>query len=419
MARIFLLVRKDLLRRLRSPLSILVVLCFPLIFSAMIALAFGGGSSIPRAQLLIEDLDDSFLSGVLLNAATGDEMAEYFDVRQVGPEGREEMEEGEASALIRIPENFGEDLLAGEQITFELVRNPAQGILPEIAEQSLSVFTELLSAASRILREPLEGMQGMLDADQEPTALEVASLATDLYETINLSEAFLFPPAITLKAVQLTDEKDEDDVDGSSGLVIFLFILPGISVWALFMVGDSAMRDILTETNEGTLSRQLSGPLGPGELLLGKVVYTAVLSSISLLIIATIGWSVSSRPVDAVGFLCLSAAVILAATGYASIIYGGVKSEQQGATLSSLLLLVFGFTGGAFLPLNALPEVMQSIARISPFYWATIGYQNLLVEGGGLTEILFSIGVLLVIGLVFLVTGTVLLRRKIRSGAAV
>jgi ABC-2 type transport system permease protein len=417
MGLIMLLVRKDLLRRLRSPLSILVILCFPLIFSALLAMAFGGGSGVPRAQILIEDLDDSFLSRLLLGSATSEQMGEYFDVRQVGAEGAEMMEAGEASALVQIPADFGTDVMAGELVVFELVRNPAQGILPEIAEQSLTVFTELLSAASRILREPLDGMQGMIDSDREPTAVEVASLATVMYETIDTSEGLLFPPAIKLETVQLKAADDEDDVDGSSSMVIFLFILPGISVWALFMVSDSAMRDILTEATEGTLNRQLSGPLSPAQFLLGKVFYTAVLSTISLIIISTIGWFASSDGVDAVGFLVLSATVILAATGYASIIYGGAKSEQQGATFSSLLLLVFGFTGGAFIPINSLPDVLQSVARISPFYWATVGYQSLLVEGGGLPEVLLNIGVLGTIGLVLLMTGTALLRRKIRSGA--
>ena len=52
-----------------------------------------------------------------------------------------------------------------------------------------------------------------------------------------------------------------DLVAGAGTFSIFLIVLPGVSVWALFMLGDMAMRDILTESTPGTLRRQLSGPL--------------------------------------------------------------------------------------------------------------------------------------------------------------
>ena len=39
---------------------------------------------------------------------------------------------------------------------------------------------------------------------------------------------------------------------------MFLMVLPGISVFGLFVVGDLAMRDLLDETTAGTLRRQLA-----------------------------------------------------------------------------------------------------------------------------------------------------------------
>ena len=42
------------------------------------------------------------------------------------------IEDGEASALLIIPEETTEKLFTEEPVTFELIRNPAQGILPEV-----------------------------------------------------------------------------------------------------------------------------------------------------------------------------------------------------------------------------------------------------------------------------------------------
>jgi len=421
MQRLLLMVRKDLLRQLRSPMSILLVLSFPLIFTTLLALTFGSGSNpgIPKVKLLVEDHDGSFLSQALLSVTNSEQMAEYFDVEQVETDGLERIEANEASALWRIPEGFQQSLLDGDPVELELIRNPAQSILPEIAEQGLTVLAEVLSASARVLREPLDELRPMLDNDQAPTAAQVANLSVTFYNTIEGAEALLTPPAITLESVQLTDE-EEDETSGSGGSsrsLIFLIVLPGISVWGLFLVGDIAMRDIITESTKGTLRRQLSGPITAGQLILAKALFTAALSSISLVVLAAIGWVVGRQSVDVAGFLVLSVALILAITGFAAVVYGGVGSERQGGTISGILLLIFAFIGGSFIQVDSLPAGVQRISPISPFYWGTTGYQK-LIQDGVLIDVLPNVGVLAGLGVVLLSAGAVLLRRRIAGGAA-
>ena len=53
------MIRKDLKRKARAPLGFLVVLSFPLIFSLLIAITFGGnGTRMPKVHLLVQNLDD-------------------------------------------------------------------------------------------------------------------------------------------------------------------------------------------------------------------------------------------------------------------------------------------------------------------------------------------------------------------------
>ena len=94
MQRLMLMVRKDLLRQRRSPMSILLVLSCPLIFTTVLALTFGSGSNpgVPKVKLLVEDHDDSFLSQALLSATGSEQMAEYFDVEQVESGGLERID---------------------------------------------------------------------------------------------------------------------------------------------------------------------------------------------------------------------------------------------------------------------------------------------------------------------------------------
>ena len=267
MQRILLMVRKDLLRQLRSPMAILLLLSFPLVFTSLLALTFGSGSqpTMPKVQLLVEDLDDTFVSGALVSAVTSEQMAKYFDVELVGADGLERIEQNEASALWRLPKGLQQDLIDGTPVEFELIRNPAQSILPEIAEQGLTVLAEVLSAAARVLEEPLDDLRPMLEESSAPGAERIAGLTVKMYKVINRAEGLLSPPAIVLDSVQL---EDDEDAAGSSGgastSLIFLIVLPGISVWGLFLVGDMAMRDLIGESTRGTLRRQLAGPVRPG-----------------------------------------------------------------------------------------------------------------------------------------------------------
>jgi len=420
MRRLWLMVRKDLQRQLRSPLAMGLTLAFPVIFAGLLALTFGGGGDrMPRVVLLVEDLDHSLLSKTLLSASGNEEMARYFDVRAVGPEGRAKLERGEASALLRIPAGFGRDYLAGRPVQLEFVRNPAQGILPEIAEQSLAVLADVLTSASRALRDPLSQVGAMVDeGGASPSATEVAAIAVAAHGAIARAERMVFPPRITLESVEVAaGGGSPPPPSGGARSNVFLLILPGVAVWSLFLIGDMAMRDLMTEGTQGTLRRQLAGPLPPWQVVAGKALFSASVSTISLILLAAIGWAVARRPIDPAGFLLLSAVVILAVTGFAATIYGGATTERQGATLSNLLLLAFAFAGGAFIPVNSLPAVLRGLAPLSPFYWGGEGYKA-LVRGAGIAQILPHIAILAALGAALLAIGTLLLGRKVRRGAA-
>jgi len=147
-----------------------------------------------------------------------------------------------------------------------------------------------------------------------------------------------------------------------------------------------------------------------------KALFTALLSLLSLVVLATIGWIVARQNLDPLGFIVLSLALIVAITGYSALVYGGSRTLRQGATISGVLMLVFAFLGGAFIQLNSMSPGVRRIAPISPFYWGTSGYQSLLQPGGDVADILINAGVLAALGVLFLAAGAGLLQRKLRRG---
>jgi ABC-2 type transport system permease protein len=420
---VVLLVRKDLQRRVRAPLSTLVILAFPLVLSGIIALAFGGRDAKPPKVRLLLDNQDGGLAGTLISSAfSRPEAAPYFEVETAGPDALQRLEKDGFSALLRIPAGLTDALLDGRTVTLELVRNPSQSILPEVAEQITDVIADGLSSASYTLQGPLKGLTPLLKTEKGPSDKEVAAVSVTVNQWVRGSSRYLFPPAVKLTPVQLEKTGGETKIAGASPTTsVFLFVLPGVAVFALFTLGDQVMRDLLTERTKGTLRRLLAGPVGTGTVIVAKALTAAVMALAALLILAIVAGFAAGFPagrgVDPTGFVLLSLALVLAVTGLASTVYGLSKDDRQGSTIGSVLYLVLAFSGGSFLPLDSLPAALRAVSPFSLFYWGTLGYQTLLA-GGRLGEVLPNIGVLAVSGLALLALGGALLRRRMLRGLA-
>lgn len=426
MRTVLLLLRKDLLRRRRSPLGVLIMLAFPLIFAAMLSLAFGGSDTgIPAAKLLVHDQDGAFVGGLIQSFLAADPLTDYLTVVSVGEEGTQMMEDGDASALLRIPPETTLKLFEGEAVTFELVRNPTQGILPEIAEQITATMVDMLSVGARVIRREATALDIDLENFDNIDDGLFAKLAVRLRRLADVGGDYIDDPPLSLEVVELGGEAAEDtpggeddsddDADDDGRLAIFLFVLPGIAVYSLFIIGDQMMRDILAEGQAGTLRRQMSAPIQVRHVVAGKVLLSGLVAGLALLILATIVVFLAKATVNLLGFAALSLALLLAISGFAASIYGIAANERQGSTASSLIYLVMAFAGGSFLPLDNLPEAVQNVAHFSPFYWGTRGFQDLLA-GGGLADVGQGVMILAGLGILFLAVGSWTLQRKVLRG---
>jgi ABC-2 type transport system permease protein len=189
-------------------------------------------------------------------------------------------------------------------------------------------------------------------------------------------------------------------------------------VYGLFLVADQGMRDVMTERTLGTMRRQLAGPIGPGTIILGKAVYTAVLAGMAIVVIAGVGAAVLTTSVNVSGFLLLSSALVLAVTGTTAVIYGIARTERQASTLANMIFLTMGFLGGGFISVEGLPPAVRGIAPFTPLYWGTQGYRALLEKGADVRGVATNVGVLALMGIVLLGIGAFGLRRNARRGAS-
>ncbi|MFY9824839.1 MAG: ABC transporter permease [Thermoanaerobaculia bacterium] len=416
------MVGKDLRRRVRSPLSTLLLLAFPLIFAGLLVLTFGGsGNTVPKVRLLIEDRDESLVSQLLVAAFQQGDAQKYFEVKKLekGPGAVADpaavLEREDATALLRLPAGLSGDVLAGRPAKLELVKSPAQSILPEVAEQVTTVLADGLSAASRLLRGPLDQMRTTPKGG--PSDPKVAEVAVLVNQVVTRARPYVLPPVITLETAARPEPGGPKPPAGPSPTTsLFLLVLPGVSVYALFNLADQSMRDLLVEARLKTLKRQLAGPVTVGQVLAGKTVATAAVAAISLVTLTLVGIAVAPRHVSLAGYLLLSLALVVATTGFSSFLFGLARGEKQGATLANLASLVMAFAGGAFLPLNSLPAALRAVSPFSLIYWASSGYQKLIAENAGLRALLPNIAVLAGAGLLLLAVSAPLWRRRLLRG---
>ncbi|MEN8007564.1 MAG: ABC transporter permease [Candidatus Krumholzibacteriota bacterium] len=414
----WVLIRKDLLRRWRSPLATIVMIIFPLFMSLAVGSISGGGgndgSDFPRIKILLQNNDENgFLSNALMGSAGQDESQEYLEVVAVGDEGTEMMEEGKASAMVVLPEDFTAKVFNREPVQIAVVRNPAEGIKPEIVVQGTGVVATYLDQGARLLGEELGIIQVMMEAENLPASAKVGAVSAGIMTKINGVEKYLFPPLVEVGGVK------EEDAEGDSGPAsnVFGYILIMTTVMALLFVATRSMGDIFEEQNSGMLKRQLATPLGIGLVVGAKTVFAVVFGVIVMTILGTIGltlqWIVP--PVDLVAVVLLGVSFSLAACGFLALVVSLVKTEKQAGIMGWLVIMGMSAVGGSMLPVEQMPAPMQAVSRYTINYWAIDGFTGLVFSGEGLADIVGNIVRLLVMGAVTITAAQVLLVRRFRE----
>ncbi len=457
MLSITLMVAKDLRRRLRAPVGLIVMLIFPLVFAGMVGMAFGpssgSGSGLPVVTILMVDHDEDLLSGVLQNATGNEEFSRQFDMVWIEEEdeARRMMENGEASALLILPENFTSDLLDGKPVTLVLIKNPAQSILPQVVEEMAGLLGVFLDTSVRILGEPLlaigETFEGVEDdSSLFPDNQVLVALTLQAAARIRPISRYVFPPAMVFDTVSeddvtlatlleaspadtvddlrsrqaalAGDEELSDAAGDDDEFNIFAVLLPMVSLMSILFMGDNGMRDLLAEEKAGTLTRQFASPAGVGRVLAGKIILTLVICCAAMLILAVVGMALGwiSTSISLVGSVLQVGAIALAATGMSSFIYGFARTDRAAATFQSALVMGMSMLGGSMVPYRQMPAFLQAMAPYTINYWGIRGLTDLTFRGLGAADVLEEAGVLLLIGALGITVGWWRLSRRYALG---
>jgi len=183
--------------------------------------------------------------------------------------------------------------------------------------------------------------------------------------------------------------------------------VPGYTIYGIFWIVSLLAGSVLIEKRDGTFRRLLVSPMSRATMLAGKMLpyYLVNVLQIAIMLGASsilFGMNLGSSPA---GLIAVSLAAAATATGLGVLVAALARSEAQIGGLTTLLLLTMSALGGCFVPRFTMPDWLKSIGLITPHAWALDAYQDLLVRGYGLTDVLPKVGVMAAFALVFFAIG--------------
>jgi len=375
--RLALVARQNLLRSLKDPAALILWLLIPLLIGILLVLAMGGrGGPKPRVHLLIADEDDSFGSRLVTGALTSDRTADFVQAEKVDElTGRQRLEKGDASALLVIPHGFARAVLEEKPTRLLLLTNPAQRILPGIAEELLRMLREAVFYGHRLIGPQLQQIAQAAVAGQSvmPDA-DISQVSVAINEAVRELRPYLFPPVIKLENVP---PPPESTAGGAASFAISF--LPGIVLMALLFAAQGLSNDIWHERETGVLRRMVTTPLDLTSIVLGKVLAaTVVLAATSGVILAAgmayLQITLARWPL-AVAWSAGSGAVL---TLLLLVIQLHASSHRAASFLTFSVLFPLLMLGGSMFPLAAMPHWMATLGACTPNGWAAIRLNAIL-----------------------------------------
>lgn len=407
------LFKKDVDRKWKNPWVILGFLLLPVFFTLIFALAFGGSDAeiLPQLDLLTTDLDQSLVSSFFLSALSQGELKEMVRLKEVEEqEGRRLLDQGKASAMLIIPENFGDKAWESQNVEITLLKNPSEQFLPQIAEEIIDTASLLFSALFSVFSDEVDLIQQLADKDDFSND-NISSLSIRFKDKFESMSKYVFPPVISLKQVTVSQGEEEEDQMSVAG-----YVLPGIAIMFLLFICNVVFEDVLKEKESGTLLRMNVSPLRLSEYVWSKILVSVAIGVICTVLLVVFGAIIFSIHWGNIVVLMLTIfSLNLLVAGFISIFYSFIKTERQAGAVLSSVIIVMSLLGGSMVSVTQFPPLFQKISKITVNYWGIeLFHRNM--RGLPPSEILPIILVLTIVGFCFSLTGTALLNKNLKKG---
>lgn len=414
MRKVFVITWNDIRLFLQEPTNWIQLLIIPLGFVYVMGLAFGGGGGgLPTLRLDVLDEDGSAASEALIAA-----LAEANPKVVVCPadndnedpcrlEGSpltaevayDRLTRGISFATLTIPTGYADALAGGEPVELVFQSN-ADLNAPRVVLQTVqSVITRIggAAAAAELSTEAAESL-GVINTDSRDAFYA---------ERYAEAEAAWGPPPPIELVVESTQQTDTATTGNTQTPGTgFGQSAPGIATMFVMMNVLGLASLLIEERLDGILPRLIVMPIRRAQLLGGKILRGFTLGLFQLLLILAFGSLLGvDFGGDLLAVLVLSISYVLAVTAMAIALATLVRTPDQASGIGLLASMTLAPLGGAWWPLEIVPDFMKTIGHISPIAWCMDGFNALIFFNGGLSDVIVPSLVLLGFAAVFFAFG--------------
>ncbi|MFM7295121.1 MAG: ABC transporter permease [Burkholderiales bacterium] len=342
------------------------------IFTLDILIAAGAPElDLRSAPVGLIDRDGSVASREL----AGRLRAPYFDVRAIADDEAQvarQLERAQLRAVLTIPHDFERAFVRGETAQVQLV--------VEAADSNLGYL--VASYTERIL----------------------ATLATEY----SLARTAVVPPEVQLQARYRFNPALTETWYSTISELLTMITVASILLPAAAMV---------REKERGTIEQLLVSPLSPLQIVLAKVLAMAGVVlvgstvAVGLVMHGLLGVPFAGSPLL---FFSLVALYAMTASGLGVVAATFARSSGQVGLIVLLLVMPIIMLSGTWNLRESMPGWLQVVIDLSPLrYFVDITY-GVLLKGADLAAVAKPVALMVMLGLAFLILGTVRFRRQFR-----
>lgn len=178
--------------------------------------------------------------------------------------------------------------------------------------------------------------------------------------------------------------------------------VPAWTLFAIFFIVIPLSINIVKEKNQGTAIRLRTNPVPYTVVMAGKTITYSLICMVQfymMVLVAVFLFPKIGLPaLNVEGNLVMMSIVALfsgfAAIGFGILIGTIAKTQEQSAPFGATATIVLAAIGGVWVPVFAMPETMQHIAKSSPMNWGLNAFYDVLLRQAGIVDILPEIGLL-------------------------
>lgn len=322
---------------------------------------------------------------------------------------KEAVFKGKFQLAIIIPENLSKDLqLKVNQNVDRIISNFGIGELS--GETQKDSLTQIINKKEvRLYFDPATQATFKSNVkssiDKMISQIETKSIYASFQEQLGEGEEPIFEQESFITFKEIVPTVDNKEILPNS----VQHNVPAWTLFAIFFIIVPLSINIVKEKGQGTQIRLLTNPVPYSVVIAGKTITYLVICMIQFYLMVLVGMylfpylSLPILDLDGKFFLMSIVALFsgLAAIGFGILLGTIAKTQEQSAPFGATSVVILAAIGGVWVPVFAMPKVMQVISHISPMNWGLNAFYDVLLRKADAIEILPEIFLLL---LFFIIT---------------